>query len=385
MSASPCAPGPAPGPEGTSQCDLVLCDKEGGSELEGIYKRSQWPGAAESAAMFQQWEEAQDMAWLQRLANTPQLSEKQGEGVMCRQQNLSAQVLQQVPDWAPHKYIVRVAVAAISFTQLRVSDLCTPEIVQLIWLVLGEVRLRAHKGGLYYFDTTRRSWRPCSGVLPENTYSYLRAFMNQVEGFFRCADGRIGRTQEAVVSSMQIQIEAEDAATLGAQIKQCLNKWTEASLWMKGSKKNKAIETETQADAEMEAPIPDGLPWTIQTATDCKLATAKIIGALICTKGDTLRNFCEWCETEDPRVRGFVYSDRAVRYDEGPFPVTVVEEPSHEDNFYLSGPTGLLPVPSFLGDPLFGVIKKELDRAIRQTFWANSEGLRLESTSPLIL
>ena len=80
--------------------------------------------------------------------------------------------------------LVRVTTAAVIVCTLRASDISAPELVALVWLCLGGVRLRAHKGFLRYFDVSQGVWRPYCGLLPEGIFTHTRCFLNTLEGMF---------------------------------------------------------------------------------------------------------------------------------------------------------------------------------------------------------
>ena len=124
------------------------------------------------------------------------------------------------------------------------------------------------------------------------------------------------------------------------------------------------------------------LEWYFMTAGFVKMLTPRLVGSLV--KGtDVVKQYIEWCETPEVRTSGFVYLDRAVRYDVAGTPLVIVPQPQQEDNYYFGCPSYLFSpheadtlVQRPFEDPCLLAIQKELNTALRQTFWGNIAGLK---------
>ena len=102
-----------------------------------------------------------------------------------------------------------------------------------------------------------------------------------------------------------------------------------------------------------------------------------------------MKHYIEWCETPEERTPGFVYADRAVRYDVPGQPVVMVGQPRQEDSYYFGCPPYLFPprrpaeggsqdpMQRPLEDPALLAIQQEVNVALRQTFWGNQPGLKV--------
>ena len=84
------------------------------------------------------------------------------------------------------------------------------------------------------------------------------------------------------------------------------------------------------------------LEWYFITAGFVKTLTPRLVGSLV--KGnDLVKHYIEWCETPELRTPGFVYLDRAVRYDVTGKALIIVPQPQPEDNYYFGCPSYLFP------------------------------------------
>ena len=156
--------------------------------IEGLDKRRQWPVALASEIQFDRDEEDLKSSMLRVSQSTERLPPPR-EGVVAEAERVSVRTRKQNPTW--NDDLVRLATAAVVVCNLRASDISLVELVALVWLCLGGVRIRAHKGYLRYFDNEQGVWRPYSGLLPEGIFTYMRSFLNTLEGMFRQFSGQV--------------------------------------------------------------------------------------------------------------------------------------------------------------------------------------------------
>ena len=144
------------------------------------------------------------MASMQRVSNTAQRVPPPRDGVVAEAERVSMHTRKKHTTWSDD--LVRLATAAVVVCTLRASDVSPVELVALVWLCLGGVRLRAHKGYLRFFDNEQCVWRPYSGLLPEGIFAYMRSFLNTLEGMLRSFSGKVKREEDAVVGGISSRL-----------------------------------------------------------------------------------------------------------------------------------------------------------------------------------
>ena len=376
--------------------EAVEAPPQDADNLELLEKRKTFPGAASHNALFDEAEKELQES-IHKLAMTPRRVRPQKEGVIHVARRLQTGVLTACPEWGAD--MRRVATAGLVLYRLRTSDVASPELVQIVWACLGDVRLRSHKGMMYYYDTDHGSWRRYTGLFPEGIFVFLRNFMNKVEGCFRSFQGEVSWDQPAALNEMKRIVNSCQGISLAEKEAKALERFKNASFWNKGDGQGRrrmggqavdnadgaaADEDEVVDPAEPEDATPN--QWYLTVARSCKTLTPRMVTQLL-RGGDVVKNFTEWCETPDPRVAGVVYNDRAVIYDQGGAPVSLFESPNASDNFYYTLPSSLFQAvkdddinetegPQIpLQDPNLLAAQSEVNLFLRQTFWCNREGL----------
>ena len=178
---------------------------------------------------------------MQRLCETVERRPPPRDGVVAQAEAIRQRICTKHEDWVTD--LVRMATAGVIICGLRGSDISAPELVALVWLCLGGVRLRAHRGYLRYFDVQMGVWRPYSGLLPEGIFAYTRTFLNTLEGMFRSFQGTVSRDEEGVIAAIEQAIAQVPGRIQNMEDRWqwCVVKWRKAALWnKKGSGKGEA-------------------------------------------------------------------------------------------------------------------------------------------------
>ena len=211
--------------------EAVESPPQDADNLELLEKRKTFPGAASHNALFDEAEtELQES--IRKLAMTPRRVRPPKEGVIHVARRLQKDVQAACPGWEAD--MRRVATAGLVLYRLRTSDVASPELVQIVWACLGDVRLRSHKGMMYYYDTDHGSWRRYTGLFPEGMFVFLRNFMNKVEGCFRSFQGDVPWTQAGVLNEMKRIVDSRHGISLAAKQADALERFKNASFWNKG-------------------------------------------------------------------------------------------------------------------------------------------------------
>ena len=366
------------------------------SNRQRLEKRKAFPGADSHNALFDEAERDLRTS-VSRLATSNRRVRASKEGVIHVARRIQSAVGKVCPDWG--RDMQRVATASLVLYRLRSSDVASPELVQIVWACLGDVRLRSHKGMVHFYDVDSSFWRRYTGLFPEGVFVFLRDFMNKVEGCFRSFEGKVAWNQEGVLHEIKRIVDSTPGATPMCKQSRALEDFKNVSFWNKGDGK---APKRTSGDAVMvadggddidgEAPVGqdegESAPnrWYLTVARNCKTLTPRMVTQLL-SGGAVVKNFAEWCETGDPRISGVVYRDRAVVYDVGGQPVRLFESPQASDNFYVGMPSSLFQTSNEddlsetegpqipLSDPYLQTAQEEVNLFLRQTFWCNHAGL----------
>ena len=375
-----------------------------------LEKRKRFPGAPESNPLFDA-EEMRVLESIQRLSKCPRREDGQKEGIIYVARRHMNYVKKEAPGW--NMEMMRVATAMLVMYHLRLADVASPELVQIVWTCLGDIRLRSHGGVLRFFNTSSGSWSLYTGLFPEGVFGYLRDFMNKVEGAFRSFEGKVAWDQKGIIGELKRIVNSQKGVKPEEKHRQALNDFKNAAFWNRGDGRGARRRDTADIDSQPPGSQPpagdeDGgreqepeetstpTQWYLHVARALKSLTPKMTRQLG-AGGDVVKNFTEWCETYNPRVRGLVYRDRAVLYDVDGVPVQMfskVDEKGKkivttqaEDNFYLSFPSALMETeekaelsdtegPEIpLEDPYLKDAARDINLYLRQTFWCNYEGL----------
>jgi hypothetical protein len=399
---------------GTPDVAPIVCEEIGAPMLEAsidpsansanLLKRKLFPGAAESDRMYDGMEDRLNQT-MQRLRRTSRRVKPSSENVVFVARRLSKFVQSTYPAWGDE--MRRLATAALVVYNLRRTDVSTPELVQVVWVCLGDVRLRSHNGVLYFHDTVNGVWRAFSGILPEGIFVFLRDFTVKLEGLFRSFTGIVPLTPHGVLDAIKDALLTVQRGTASERQEKIIARFVRNSFFNKGDKPRAldvpAVEPDAGAggvaDAENEsendregAAEPDSAEsaastWYFNSARLCRALTPRLTRELLKT-GEVIKGLIEWCESPNPRVEGIVYLDRAFRYLDPPDLLEIVEQPGPNSNFYLFFPSALFESDKTddfsetegpdkpLEDPYLKAAQTDVLLFLRQTFWANYEGLK---------
>ena len=339
------------------------------------------------------------------LSATPRTVKPLKEGIVSHSRRMFTFVTEKRPDWCNE--FKRLVVAAFAMYRLRLSDITTTEMVQLVWLILGEVRLRSHGGELHFFNKDHVAWSIFRGMLPEVVFKEVRDFMNKLEGLFRALSGKVDRTDEALLEALNKVIEKEDGQSQGEKQENAMSRFSDNSLWNAGDRpplidvaaaaagEEAVEEPEDQGEGDEEdaaAPVAAAPPqrinrWYITVAKSIRKITPTLIREATKTS-DLIKHFIEWCDTPNPRTRSIIYKDRAVLYDVQGHALKFISNPTVADNIYLYLKSSLCETtkpdsysddegPEIpLADPVFQECQQIVECYLRQTFWSNFKGLQ---------
>ena len=148
--------------------------------IKHLQGRQQFPGASTSDASFDKLFAKTKDSIAKMQASTPRIPTVPHEGIMHRSRVVMKFIKDKKPNW--NSDLQRLVCAAIVMYRFRLTDIATTELVQLVWLILGNWRLRSHDGCLYFFNKQTRVWTFFRGMLPESIFSDIRDFMNKLEG-----------------------------------------------------------------------------------------------------------------------------------------------------------------------------------------------------------
>ena len=175
--------------------------------LDRLEGRKSFAGAASSKRDFDQFfSSAKDS--IQALSVTPRAVKPRKEGIVSHTRRVFKLVKDNRPDWCND--FTRLVVAAMAMYRLRLTDITTTEMVQLVWLTLGEVRLRSHGGELYFFSKDTLAFSMFRGMLPEVVFKEVREFMNKLEGLFRAFSGKVERKDVALLEALDKVLDKEE-------------------------------------------------------------------------------------------------------------------------------------------------------------------------------
>eukprot|EP00435_Cladocopium_sp_Y103_P038419 s1353_g10.t1 len=265
---------------------------------------------------------------------------------------------EQVTEHAPilSDYFVRVAVAVLSFSRVRLADLYLREHALVYWIAEGGHTLRFHDGDCY-MRTTSGAFQQHKGIPPD--HDRVQAFLMHVEGIFRLIASETSRDLGQILSAVATlwQAAGSDAEELKRRcVEACLDYKGEANK-RRGGRRPGADEEDAGEEAFAEV----GVPWMILAAKTV-LAVKKQISREI-TEDKLLHYMSEWCEQAKTPEPSCCYEDCAIAYDHAAQPAEQVLREALK-NCYLRIPHQ---IKATVPEPVLERVKK----FYRQTFWGN--------------
>ena len=103
------------------------------------------------------------------------------------------------PTW--EEAMVRLAAAALSVYRSRLSDMFIHDHVSLLWIMEGEIHLRAHAGICYMYHE-HGAFEAQTGTSPESTFARVKNFLLALEGILRMLPANAERSDRGVTIAL---------------------------------------------------------------------------------------------------------------------------------------------------------------------------------------
>ena len=320
------------------------------------------------------------------------------KGIVERTKDNQTDLEEAHPEWG--REYVKLCLAAMIVLGYRPRDTDNRDLVELMWIILGESHLVAHRGRAYVYSKIGH-WEPYAGVFPEYMMLYVKTFMHRLEGVFRMFKTGAVRDTAGVLEQMRMLHERKSGTE--DDLLQTLTTIAVKNPYDRsgdhGDSSGMAPESNSvyplegdedtmPADLGPPAPAASSHPtgpkeWFMNVATAVQAVSSRLRNSLYHTK--TITWFCEWCDTPKRATPGVAFRDACYLYDVKGEVVHFISGSSADLRIYIGIDRDLLTSPdedeirSVLSgvDPTLKSCIEEVQTIYERTFWNLAHALEV--------